>query len=318
MSVGLVLSQLETLVSRIELMGTRLSNKTIRPTSNQRDHFQGLSARLRAALAIIDIRIGELLSPTDKEIGLANQVRSAKIYVSITSPILTLLRRNLALIFTGPTPSNLDSAHVQARKKQTRTRCETLRKQNTHLILMWAMTIPPSTWKSSAGMTDSTFYFLVEELETERMIRISSQLLESLRSMAKDEPLTTCGAFHTFVVDVSKLITPDEDVPEQGINEAHTNILTAKNVLAIQYGRQIDYRCSGVPINKLPLLSERLLEAIQSSYQWNWERTVGGADTTDCLNALVPKNRSQDISITLSVGHENGVELIEELAAIRV
>lgn len=58
--------------------------------------------------------------------------------------------------------------------------------------------------------------------------------------------------------------------------------------------------------------------AIQRSDQWYWERTVGGTDTTDCLNALVPKNRGHDISITLLVGHEDGLKLIEELEAIRV
>ena len=34
---------------------------------------------------------------------------------------------------------------------------------------------------------------------------------------------------------------------------------------------------------------------------------------TDCVNALVPTNPNHDISITLFVGHEIGLGLIENL-----
>jgi hypothetical protein len=74
---------------------------------------------------------------------------------------------------------------------------------------------------------------------------------------------------------------------------------------------EIEYWCSKAPINQIWLLGERLFEAAQSSNQWKWERDLGGL-TTDCLNALVPKDRSQDISITLVVGHKKGVELIKK------
>lgn len=66
------------------------------------------------------------------------------------------------------------------------------------------------------------------------------------------------------------------------------------------------------------MLGDRFFKALQSSHQWQWERTVGGTETSDCLNALVPKSRTQDISINLLVGHESGLQLIHELEAIRV
>jgi hypothetical protein len=76
------------------------------------------------------------------------------------------------------------------------------------------------------------------------------------------------------------------------------------------YTTEIEYRCSEAPTSQIWLLGECLFEAVQSSHQWKWERNLGGL-TTDCLNALVPENR-QDISITLVVGHEKGVELIDK------
>ncbi|EHA26122.1 hypothetical protein ASPNIDRAFT_52063 [Aspergillus niger ATCC 1015] len=58
-----------------------------------------------------------------------------------------------------------------------------------------------------------------------------------------------------------------------------------------------------------------LFNAVKCSRQWEWERNVGGGGikaTTDCLNVLVPEDRNQDISITLLVGHEQGLALIEK------
>jgi len=73
----------------------------------------------------------------------------------------------------------------------------------------------------------------------------------------------------------------------------------------------IDYRCSEALISQMSYLGVVLFDAVQTSLQWGWERGLGGL-TSDCLNAIVPKNRSEDISLTLRVGHEQGLELIEK------
>lgn len=111
--------------------------------------------------------------PDEEDIHLADRIRSAKDFGSITSPALTTLKRNMVLIFMGPKTSNLDSNQVKTRNKHTEMRCKTLRSQHGHFVLMWAMALPPSTWKASGGMTDKTFDFLVEDLGEERMNQIS-------------------------------------------------------------------------------------------------------------------------------------------------
>ncbi|KAL2370697.1 hypothetical protein RJ035_006171 [Blastomyces gilchristii] len=79
--------------------------------------------------------------------------------------------------------------------------------------------------------------------------------------------------------------------------------------------QEIDYRCSAAQVSEMPQIGDLLFVAVQNSNQWIWERAVGGTarKTTDCLNVLVPENRNQDITITLLVGHEKGLELIERL-----
>lgn len=91
---------------------------------------------------------------------------------------------------------------------------------------------------------------------------------------------------------------------------------------------EIDYKGSSMPTSKLPLLIDKLPAAIKSSEQWKWERKIflenigmleaNMVDRTDCLNFFVPKDRNHDISITLTVGHEVGLEVIGEVEAIDV
>lgn len=215
MSVSVVLSQFEALVTRMESVGSKLCTKRIRSTRDQRDEFQNLHKRLKATLATFDTGIQRLLAigtPDEDDIHLADRVRSAKDFGSITSPILTTLKRNMALIFIGPKTSNLDSTQVKTRHKQTEMRCETLLSQHGHVILMWAMALPPSVWKTSGGMTDKTFQFLIEDLEDQRLDHISPQILEIVQSLAEEEPLNTSDSFKVFVESMSK--SPQEDTVE--------------------------------------------------------------------------------------------------------
>ena len=96
----------------------------------------------------------------------------------------------------------------------------------------------------------------------------------------------------------------------------HAKSSIVRKATLSRYTIDIDYRCSEAPTSQIPLVGGLLSDAVQSSRRWRWERNVGGRSTTDCLNALIPKNRSQDISITLLVGHEKGLELIEKFQLV--
>jgi hypothetical protein len=62
MSVSVILSQLEALVTKMELVGSRLCNKRIRPTADQLNDFQNLHTRFKATLANFDTGIQKLLA----------------------------------------------------------------------------------------------------------------------------------------------------------------------------------------------------------------------------------------------------------------
>jgi hypothetical protein len=76
--------------------------------------------------------------------------------------------------------------------------------------------------------------------------------------------------------------------------------------------QQSKYRNSQTSISRIPVLGDRLFDAVQASAQWRQERKTRGL-MTDCLMALIPRSQNEDISIILSVGHEKGLELINQL-----
>ncbi|KID95380.1 hypothetical protein MAJ_08653, partial [Metarhizium majus ARSEF 297] len=75
-----------------------------------------------------------------------------------------------------------------------------------------------------------------------------------------------------------------------------------------QTGRQIQYMYSNAPISQICLLGDLLSQAIQGSRQWHLERRLGDLTTT-CLTTMIPEDPTQDISVTLWVGQEAGLQM---------
>ncbi|KAB8277129.1 hypothetical protein BDV30DRAFT_6814 [Aspergillus minisclerotigenes] len=198
MSAGLILSQLEALISRMQSMERKISERNIRPKRGQLEQFDVLRTELQAVSTRIDAAIIELSQPTDEGIEFVSKIRSAKAILSLSSPMLTTLSKNLYLIFNCPKESNLDSAQVRMRKRHTQTRCEKLRHQHPHVIAMWSMELLPSTWKTSRGMADKVFDFLISTLKADRFSKLPSSLCHALQSLSEEEPLNNCTSFQGF------------------------------------------------------------------------------------------------------------------------
>lgn len=203
MSTGVVLTQFSNLVNHMELIGPKLKS-SIRPTRDQFEQFRTLAARLKAALAGVESDVEILLrkaAPKENELKLAQAIRSPK---TMNSQLATLLRKNLVLIFCGPEESALDSPQVRARKLKTRSRCGKLRSQNPQLILMWAMSLQPSTWIHQTIMPNSTFDYLIKELKAERSTEILTETAEILQVLNKEGPLCNCRLFQLFLADFNQ------------------------------------------------------------------------------------------------------------------
>lgn len=65
---------------------------------------------------------------------------------------------------------------------------------------------------------------------------------------------------------------------------------------------------SNAPTSNIQKLGDLLADAVRTSRQWEIERSLGET-TTNCLTIMVPENPAQDISITLWVGPEAGLNM---------
>lgn len=69
---------------------------------------------------------------------------------------------------------------------------------------------------------------------------------------------------------------------------------------------------SKAPVGLIPLLSDLIPNAVQTSHLWRTERAAG-EPRTDCLTTMIPRDENEDISITLWVGQQAGMELLNVL-----
>ncbi|CAP87130.1 Pc24g02220 [Penicillium rubens Wisconsin 54-1255] len=90
MSVSVILSQLEALVTKMELVGSRLCNKRIRPTADQLNDFQNLHTRFKATLANFDTGIQKLYP--SKILASSESTSLEKHHVSLAFPNQFVLR----------------------------------------------------------------------------------------------------------------------------------------------------------------------------------------------------------------------------------
>ena len=121
---------------------------------------------------------------------------------------------------------------------------------------------------------------------------------------------------------------PSNSVPGVGDGEAETaSLLAVQNrresevaftkyrALLLMRSIEIQYMFSKAPIGQILLLGDLLSKALQSSHHWAMERRLREL-TTDCVTTMIPKDRSQDVSITLWVGPEAGL-LLNDMFSLR-
>ncbi|KAE9987528.1 hypothetical protein EG328_002513 [Venturia inaequalis] len=77
---------------------------------------------------------------------------------------MSTLKKNLSLIFQGPTASALDNARNRTRMKQTTLRCARIRSLRPDSVISWAAALPITDWKSD-GMSNEVFDFLTSRIE---------------------------------------------------------------------------------------------------------------------------------------------------------
>ena len=136
--------------------------------------------------------------------------------------------------------------------------------------------------------------------------------LDAHRSMASDEipqylPLggTNAGAVLSM---------------RDGIDLDHTeangrrklNLAISEAAFPNHESLEIEYMFSSAPVELMHLLTQLIPDAIQTSRLWTSERQANDP-RTGCLATMIPQDGNADISITLWVGQQAGMEILNTL-----
>lgn len=202
MSTATVITHLESLIKRAELMAEKLRTSKIRPTRHQVDTFGALGVRLDEAAAKVSGEIEALKlanGPTEECVKLLSEARLSRDSFAAGQINLMIFTRNLALMFDGPKDSQFDSAQTKTKKALTRARCEQIRGRSLDLLILWAIAFRPSLWTAAGGMSNAIFDYLIAELESEKVHTWPSQIHDVLRGLGTEEPLRECDKYHEFV-----------------------------------------------------------------------------------------------------------------------
>ncbi|KAF2476199.1 uncharacterized protein BDR25DRAFT_194241, partial [Lindgomyces ingoldianus] len=111
---------------------------------------------------------------------------------------MSTLRKNLALIFSGPTASALDNARNRTRMKQTSLRCARIRSLRPDSIISWAAALPITDWKSD-GMSNEVFDYLASRIDAAREVQPWPSVVRDVLRIFQLEVLPHSEEYNKFL-----------------------------------------------------------------------------------------------------------------------
>ncbi|KFY02821.1 hypothetical protein V490_00389 [Pseudogymnoascus sp. VKM F-3557] len=275
----------------------------------------------------------------DKLRSLAAQAVSTKRKILDTAELESsrTIKANFRLIFGPPRESEYKSRSAKSVIATNLIRITTIRslcESNPHSVIALSTTYPTKVWTESSP---EVFDGIIELVKGEKEQDWPEEIVDIINELKAERPMSAEIELLRATIlqrkDRRRRRTSDSDGPAREIaplppmqtgelatrtpsgqyTSGTTQLPSLQQMVSFNRGqtqgltgRQIDYRCSEAPISLMPLLGDPLFNAVADSNQWKWERRVGGP-TSDCMNAMVPQDRSQDISITLSLDHKKEV-----------
>lgn len=196
-------SQLDVLCRRVEAVRDKFQSTKVRPVKGEEEAFRSFASRITQAAAELSkaIRTFTESVPNVEGSKLLAQARECDARNQLNK---TILKRNLNQIFKGPEDSALDSKQVKARKKVLRERCAIISGLRPETIVRWAKSFPPSVWAAGA-MSQDTFDYLTEELDSEETGPFSSDICTVLRTLEAEEPLNRYDQYHDLIKSLASL-----------------------------------------------------------------------------------------------------------------
>ena len=198
-------SQLVDLAKKLERVVESVPCSCMHPTKSNYRTIEDLGARLFKAVAKLSVEIEALKkrrteSAHEEGKQRLNQAQKNR-KDTITSSNLKnrgIFAKNIALFFSGPKDSVIDSDATRIRKQVTRERCERICSLSPNGIISWAAAFNPTVWTANL-MSRDTFDFVVERIDPEDIQVWPSDVYHILNGLGTEEPLRESQKYHEFL-----------------------------------------------------------------------------------------------------------------------
>jgi hypothetical protein len=205
MSMGALISGLKGLAHDAELAIDAFCLSGTQPTKGEYTVLTALSARFSKVAGRFADQINELKEERarwareegEKLVSVAESA-AAELTEKGRPRSLATFRRNITLIFEGPTESNLDSPSDKSRHKLTRKRCEQIRNVKPNEILVWAAAFPPTTW-TAGFMNNVTFDYLIAEIASKDIDIFPENIRQIMHTFGSEAPLKDSKGYSDFI-----------------------------------------------------------------------------------------------------------------------
>lgn len=213
MSAASAVMQLEALIKQASSLAQTFGEGKMRPTTDQYSSLEDLSAKLSEVAAKVAENINvsarahrtQTFQEAQKLLSVARADGEALFRTGQPKNLATF-KRNISLIFEGPSESSLDSGANKRRKILTKQRCERLSSLNPDSVLLWSNALTPTMWTANE-MSRDVFNCLANQMENERVIQNwPSELSTTMHVLGKEGQLRTSDKYRDFLTGTTYFI----------------------------------------------------------------------------------------------------------------
>lgn len=205
MTTSKFVSQLESLIKRLESLVLSLQSASLHPSKTQYLSLAALDPRLRAVADSLPIQVDALkkrrAEPSiEKGRRLIEQANLEKTDLITTSQLKhpEIFAGNITFIFNGQEDSVVDSDDIKARKRLTRERCSSIRNVSSDGIISWAVAFMSTIW-TAYMMSNDTFDYVLGQIESDKYEAWPPNVYRILNGLGIEEPLQRSQTFHDFL-----------------------------------------------------------------------------------------------------------------------
>lgn len=191
LTMSVITNQLNSIARELDTLNLAMRGISLSETDLQT--LDAIAANLKDIVVVIESRTGSRKRLWTEQAWKDSEQHRLKAQLTIATVLSSgklrnpaVFRRNIKLIYLGPTQSEFDSKDTTWRRGVIQRRCFRIQQLSPDGIVSWAIAYPPTTW-GPCFMPNDIFDCLVEDIEPRDRKKWPETVSETLSRLKKGE-----------------------------------------------------------------------------------------------------------------------------------